>query len=106
MEYPHCNDSVQQKNVFGLAFLGKKLGFHTELFEFREKGLLKIGFFYRVKALSKSNQTRYGVSPVQWEYKAKSIFGLAWLGKKLGFHTELFEFREKEVLKIGFFSSG
>ena len=50
--------------VVAIACLGKKMSFHTELFEFREKGILKIVFFHRVKELSKSNQTRYGESPV------------------------------------------
>ena len=40
------------------------LVFHTELFEFREKRILIKGLFHRVKELSKSNQTEYGLSPV------------------------------------------
>ena len=62
MEYHQCNESVTQK--IGRAGLGKKLGLRTEFGEFRKKGILKIGFFHRVKELSKSNQTRYWVSPV------------------------------------------
>ena len=44
------------KRIFGVACLRKKLVFHTELFEFLEKGILKTGLFYRVKKLFKSNQ--------------------------------------------------
>ena len=62
MQYHQCNESVKQKNWYTLS--GKKLVFHTELFEFLEKGIFKKGLFHRVKELSKSNQTRCGVSPV------------------------------------------
>ena len=50
------------KRFFAIACLGKKLVFHTEICEFREKRILKIGLFHGVKELSKSNQTRHGVS--------------------------------------------
>ena len=40
------------------------------------------------------NQSGYGVSHVYLEYNAKEIFAIALLGKKLGFHTEIGEFRE------------
>ena len=53
--YLECN----AKGVFAIAFLGKKLGFHTEICEFREYRILKIGLFRRVKKLSKVNQTGY-----------------------------------------------
>ena len=39
--------------------------------------------------LFKSNQTRYGVSPVYLESETKRIFAIACLGKKLAFHTEI-----------------
>ena len=52
------------KRIFAIACLGKKLVFHKELFEFLEKGILNIGLFYRIKKLSKLNQTWYEVSPV------------------------------------------
>ena len=93
----------EAKSIFGLACLGKRLVFQTELYEFREKGILKIGLFHRVKELPKSNQTRYWVSSTYWQCKAKSIFCLACLGKKLYFHIETFEFREKGILKTGLF---
>ena len=54
--------------MFGIACLGKKLVFHAELFEFREKGILKVGLFHRVKELSKPNQTRNGLSPVYLQF--------------------------------------
>ena len=62
MQYHQFNESVKQKKWYTLS--GKKLVFPTELFEFREKRILKKGLFHRVKELSKSNQTQYGVSPV------------------------------------------
>ena len=68
--------------IFAIACLGKKLVFHTEICEFRKYRILKIGLFRRVKELSKSNQTRYGVSPVYLESKTKRIFAIACLGKK------------------------
>ena len=49
------------------------------------------------------NQTRLGVSYEYLKSKAKRFFGIACLGKKLGFHTEICEFREKRILKIGLF---
>ena len=52
------------------------------------------GLFHRVKELSKTNQTRYGVSHVYVECKTKEIFAIAFLGKKLGFHTEICELRD------------
>ena len=40
------------------------------------------------------NQSRHGVSYEYLESKAKGFFGIACLEKKLGFHTEICEFRE------------
>ena len=77
------------KRIFAIAFLGKKLVFHTELFEFLEKGILKIGLFYRIEKLLKSNQNWYGLSPWYVKRKTERFFGIAWLGKKLAFHTEI-----------------
>ena len=56
--------------------------------------ILKIGLYRRVQELFKSNQTRYGVSPVYLECKTERIFAIACLGKKLVFHTENREFRD------------
>ena len=38
------------------------------------------------------------------ECKTKRVIGIACLGNRLLFHTELFEFFEKGILKIGLFS--
>ena len=81
------------KRMFAKAFLGKTLSFHTEIFEFGEYRILKIGLFRRVKELSKSNQTRYGLSHVYLECK-KKIFAIACVGKKLVFHREIFDYFE------------
>ena len=77
------------KRIFGIACLGKKLVFHTEICEFRKQRILKIGLFRRVKELSKSNQTRYGVSPVYLEAKTKRIFAIALLGRRFAFQSEI-----------------
>ena len=45
--------------------------------------------FHRVKELSKSNQSRYGVSHMYLETKTKRIFGIACVEKKLVFRTEI-----------------
>ena len=50
--------------------------------------MLNIVFFYRVKELFKSNQTRYGVSPVYLDSKTKTIFAIAFLEKKFVFQSE------------------
>ena len=76
------------KRIFAIACLGKKLVFHTEICDYFKYLILKIGLFRRIKELSKWNQTRYGVSPVYVESKTERIFAIAWLGKKLVFHTE------------------
>ena len=52
------------ERIFDIACLGEKFVFHTEICEIRDKRILKIGLFHWVKELSKSNQTRYWVSPV------------------------------------------
>ena len=77
------------KRIFGIACPGKKLVFHTEISTYSLILFSKIEKFYRVKELSKLNQTWYGVSHVYLECKAKRIFGIACLGKKLVFHTEI-----------------
>ena len=47
-----------------------------------------------VKNFFKMFQTRNSASPLYLETKTKRIFAIAWLGKKLVFHTEICEFRE------------
>ena len=76
------------KRIFAIACLGNKLAFCTEIFEYFEYIISKIGLFHRVKELFKSNQTGYGVSHVYLEPRTKRIFAIACLGKKLVFHTK------------------
>ena len=56
-----------------------------------------------IKELSKSNQSRYGVSHVYLERKTKRIFGIVCLEKKLAFHTEICDYFEYLFLNIVFF---
>ena len=99
----HGYVDCKTKRIFAIACLGKKLVFHTEICEFRQYRILKIGLFHRVKDLSKLNQTRYGVYHGYVDCKTKRIFAIACLGKKLVFHTEICEFRQYRILKIGLF---
>ena len=77
------------ERIFGIACLGKKLAFDTEICYYFEYFFSKIGLFDRVKELFKSNQTRYGVSPGYVECKTETIFGLACLEKKFVFQSEI-----------------
>ena len=77
------------KRIFAIACVGKKLGFHTQICDYFEFLISKIGLFHRVKELFKSNQTRYGVFPGYVECKTKRIFGIACLGKKIVFQSEI-----------------
>ena len=83
---------MRQKN-FWFIFPKKKVRLSYGNLRISRSANFKTGLFYRVKELFKSNQTRYGVSPVQLERKTKKI-GIAVLGKKLGCHTEICEFRD------------
>ena len=67
----------------------KKWISHTEISTFSLTLFLKIVKFYRVKELSKSNQTRYRVSHGQLDAKTKRIFAKACVEKKLVFRTEI-----------------
>ena len=80
------------KIIFAIACLGKKLVFHTEICEYFEYLISKIGHFHRVKELFKSNQTGYGVYHGQVESKTKRILPLACLGKKFVFQSEISTF--------------
>ena len=80
------------KGIFVIACLGKKLVFHTEICYYFKYIILKIGLFDRVKELSKSDQTGYGVYHVYLECKTERIFAIACLGKKLVFHTEICDY--------------
>ena len=67
---------------FAIACLGKKLVFHTAICDSFEYLIFKYSTFDWVKKLFKSNQTRYGVSPVYIKSSTKKIFAIACLGKK------------------------
>ena len=73
---------IETKRIFGIAFLGKKLVFHTEICEYLQYLIFKYSIFHRVKELFKSNQTGYGVYYGYLECKTKRIFAIAGLGKK------------------------
>ena len=97
--------SVKQKKVFDIACLRQKLGLHTEFCEFRKKRILKICFFHWVKKLFKLNQIWYRKSLVFVECKTKEVIAMACLGKKLGFHTEIWKFANNKFEKKFFFGS-
>ena len=61
--YLECN----AKGIFALALLEKKLDFHTEICVYFNYLISKYSHFHRVKELSKTYQTRYGVSHVYLE---------------------------------------
>ena len=77
------------KRIVAIACLGKNLVFHTEICEYFEYLISKIGLFHRVKELFKSNQTGYGVYHEQVESKTKKILAIACLGKKLVLQSEI-----------------
>ena len=79
----------ETERIFGIACLGKKFVFQSEISTYSLILFSKIYKFYRVKEFFKSNQTRYRVSPGYVECKTKGSFGIASLGKKLVFHTEM-----------------
>ena len=60
-EVYHGYLEFKTKRFFAIACLAKKLVFHTEVFEYFEYLISKLGLFHRVKLLTKSNQTGYGV---------------------------------------------
>ena len=70
------------KRIFGIALLGKKLAFHTEICYYFEYLIFNYSIFHRVKEWFKSNQTGYGVYYGYLECKTKRIFAIACLGKK------------------------
>ena len=96
-----CLECKTKKIV--IACLGKMLAFHTEICDYFQYLVFKYSIFYRVKELFKSNHTWYGVSPVELESKAERIFGIACLGKKLVFHTEICYYFKYIILKIALF---
>ena len=60
---------------------------------------LKKCLFHRVKELTKSNQTGYGVYHGYLECKTKKS-AIACLGKKLAFRTEIFKYFDYLNFKI------
>ena len=85
----HVYLESKTKRIFAIACLGKKLVFQSEIQTYSLILFSKIQKFYRIKELSKSNQTRYGVSHVYLESKTKRIFAIACLGKKFVFQSEI-----------------
>ena len=76
------------KRIFAIACLGKKLVLQSEICEYFEYLISKIGLFHRVKELFKSNQTRYGVSRVYLESRTKRVFAIACLEKSSYFNRK------------------
>ena len=68
--------------------------------------ILKIGLFRRVKELSKSNITRYGLSHLYLESKIERIFAIACLGKKIRFSYGNLRISRLENFKNRSFSRG
>ena len=60
----------------------------------------KESLFHRVKELTKSNQTGYGVYHGYLECKTKKNFAIACLGKKLALRTEIFKYFDYLNFKI------
>ena len=60
------------ERIFGIACLGKKLVFHTEICDYFQYLIFKYRNFYRVKEWSKVNQTGYGVYHGCLESKKKN----------------------------------
>ena len=85
----HVYLESRTKRIFAIACLGKKLIFHTEICEYFEYLISKIGLFHRVKELFKSNQTGYEVYHGQVESKTKRILAIACLGKKVVLQSEI-----------------
>ena len=90
MEYPMCAQILKQKE-FLLQLAQEKSQNCIRKFAIisNKFAILKIGLIRRVKELSKSNHTRYGVSHVYLESKIERIFAIACLGKKLVLQTEI-----------------
>ena len=65
------------KRIFAIGCPGKKLVFHTKIFDYFEYLISKYSIFHRVKKLSKLNRTQYGVLHVYLDFNAKGIFAIA-----------------------------
>ena len=64
---------------------------------------LKMSLFQWVKNLSKSNETRYGVSPVYLASNTKRTFAVACPGKNWVFIRKFANFANNEFFKKGLF---
>ena len=99
----HVYLESRTKKIFAIACLEKKFVFQSEISSYSLILFSKIQRFYRVKELFKSNQTRYGVSHVYVESRTKRIFAIACLEKKFVFQSEICEYFEYLISKIGLF---
>ena len=89
MEYPTCIQSLKQKEFLLQLVQEKSSYFNRKYLTYSLILFSKIQKFYRIKELSKCNQTQYGVSHVYLESKTKRIFAIACLGKKFVFQSEV-----------------
>ena len=91
MEYPMCAQIVKQKEIL-LQLAQEKSQYCIRKFAIISNKfailISKIGLIRRVKELSKSNHTRYGVSHVYLESKIERIFAIAFLGKSSYFNRK------------------
>ena len=87
-----CLPRVWNKNCY--CWPGKKWVFLTEICCYFEFLVFKYSIFHRVKKLSKSNKTWYGLCHVYLERRTKKI-AIGCPGKKLVIHTENLEYFEK-----------
>ena len=94
-----CIQSKSER-IFAKACLRQNLGFHTEICEFREQRILKIGLFNGVKKLFKLNQTWNGVSLVYVECKTKKNFCYTLPATKVRF-----TYRNLRILRITIFKN-
>ena len=87
MEYSMCTQSV--KKIFWYSLSTKKFVFQSEISTYSVILFSKIQKFYWVEELSESNQTHYGVFHFNLECRTKRVFGIACLGKKFVFQSEI-----------------
>ena len=85
----HVYLNCKTKKNFGIACLGKKFVFQSEISTYSLILFSKILKFHRLKELSKLNQIWYGLFHVYLECKTKKNFGIACLGKKFVFQSEI-----------------
>ena len=90
----HVYLECETERIFGIACLGKKFVFQSEISTYSLILFSKIYKFYRVKELFKSNQTGYVVYHGYLECTTKRVFAIACIGKKLVYHTEICDYSE------------